>query len=91
MLVAFLGLFGLSANGVLIHTAVHAAGNAAPLGSAFTVAAFNLGTAVGTAVVGGLLDITGVAGPAFIGAGIVALTLIPTILLAVGRRNSPTH
>lgn len=91
ILVAIFGLFGLSANGVLIHTAVQAAGNAAPLGSAFTVAAFNLGTAIGTAVVGGLLDTTGVAGPAFIGAGIVALTLIPTTLLAVGRRNSPTH
>ncbi|ROP65452.1 MFS transporter [Curtobacterium sp. PhB115] len=82
VLVAVLGLFGLSANGVLIHTAVHAAGDAAPLGSALTVSAFNLGTAIGTALVGVLLDTTGVAGPALIGAGIVALTLIPTTLLA---------
>ena len=90
VLVAILGLFGLSANGVLIHTAVHAAGNAAPLGSAFTVAAFNLGTAIGTAIVGGLLNTTGVAGPALIGAGIVALTLIPAILLATTRTRRST-
>ena len=87
VLVGILGLFGLSANGVLIHTAVRAAGSAAPLGSAMTVSAFNLGTAVGTAVVGGLLDITGVAGPALIGAGVVALTLIPTITLASFGRS----
>lgn len=89
VLVGVLGLFGLSANGVLIHTAVRAAGSSATLGSAFTVSAFNLGTAVGTAVVGGLLTATGVAGPALIGAGIVALTLVPTIALAVGARRDP--
>ncbi|QCR44862.1 MFS transporter [Curtobacterium sp. SGAir0471] len=83
VLVAALGLFGLSANGVLIHTAVHAAGDAAPLGAALTVSAFNLGTAIGTALVGGLLATTGVTGPALIGAGIVALTLVPMIALAV--------
>lgn len=88
-LVAVLGLFGLSANGVLIHTAVHAAGNAAPLGSALTVAAFNLGTAIGTTIVGGLLDTTGVAGPALIGAGIVALAVVPAILLARTRPSRP--
>lgn len=89
VLVGALGLFGLSANGVLIHTAVRAAGSSATLGSAFTVSAFNLGTAIGTAIVGGLLTTTGVAGPALIGAGIVALTLVPTIALAVGRRRGP--
>ncbi len=89
VLVAVLGLFGLSANGVLIHTAVQAAGTAAPLGSALTVSAFNLGTAVGTAIVGGLLDVTGVAGPARIGAVIVALTLVPVVLLTTTRRRPP--
>jgi len=89
VLVGALGLFGLSANGVLIHTAVHAAGSAAPLGSAFTVSAFNLGTAIGTAIVGGLLDTTGVAGPSRIGAGIVALTVIPAVILAVIARRGP--
>lgn len=90
VLVGILGLFGLSANGVLVHTAVRAAGSAAPLGSAFTVSAFNLGTALGTAIVGGLLDTTGVAGPALIGAGIVALAVVPTTTLAVTARRGPT-
>ncbi|UFU15584.1 hypothetical protein LQK89_07820 [Curtobacterium sp. C1] len=67
---------------------MHAAGDAAALGSAFTVAAFNLGTAVGTAVVGGLLDSTGVTSPVRIGAGIVALALVPTILLATARTGT---
>ncbi|MEK6311639.1 MAG: MFS transporter [Curtobacterium sp.] len=90
VLVGVLGLFGLSANGVLINSAVHASGSSAPLGAALTVSAFNLGTAIGTAIVGGLLTTTGVAGPALIGAGIVALTLVPVIVIAVGADRRPT-
>ncbi|WP_439688957.1 MFS transporter [Curtobacterium sp. SP.BCp] len=90
VLVGVLGLFGLSANGVLINTAVHAAGSAAPLGAALTVSAFNLGTAIGTSIVGAMLTVTGVAGPALIGAGIVALTLVPVVVIAVGADRRPT-
>ncbi|MGU3408851.1 MFS transporter [Microbacterium sp. M1A1_1b] len=88
-LMVVLGLFGLSANGVLIHLAVRAAGSAATLGSAFTVSSFNLGTAVGTAIAGATLGALGVAGPALIGAVIVALTVVPTLVLArVALRDS---
>ncbi|WP_029150867.1 MFS transporter [Microbacterium indicum] len=86
--VVLLGLFGLSANGVLIHLAVRFAGRAATLGSGLCVAAFNAGTAVGTAVVGGLLTgPLGLSGPATVGAIGVAIVLIPTIALAAVRRR----
>ena len=88
VLVVLLGLFGLSANGVLIHLAVRSAGEAATLGSALAVSAFNGGTAVGTAVAGvALTSSPGTSGPAVVGAAIVALTLIPTIVLALLRRR----
>lgn len=88
-LVVLLGLFGLSANSVLIHLAVGFAGRAATLGSALSVSAFNAGTAVGTAIAGAmLLTPLGIRGPATIGTIIVALTLIPTIALAVIRRRA---
>src|SRR4051794_6139454 len=77
-LVVLLGLFGLSANGVLIHLAVRFAGQAATLGSALSVASFNAGTAVGTAIAGAALTSPlGLRGPASVGTVIVALTLVP--------------
>lgn len=88
VLVVMLGLFGLSANTVLIHLAVRLAGQAATLGSALSVASFNLGTATGTAVAGAVLVTSlGLTGPAVVGAVIVALTLLPTIALAVVARR----
>lgn len=95
VLVVLLGLFGLSANGVLIHLAVRFAGKAATLGSAMAVSAFNAGTAIGTAIAGAALSTPlGIHGPATVGTAIVALTLIPAITLAVlshrGRRSSQT-
>lgn len=93
VLVVLLGLFGLSANGVLIHLAVHAAGRAAALGSALAVSAFNAGTAIGTAIAAATLGSPlGTAGPAAAGSGLVALTLIPAIVLSVlraRRANAP--
>ena len=87
-LVVLLGLFGLSANSVLIHFAVRFAGRAAALGSALSVSAFNVGTAVGTAIAGAsLLTPLGIQGPATVGTIIVAFTLIPTIALAAMRRR----
>jgi DHA1 family inner membrane transport protein len=92
VLVVLLGLFGLSANTVLIHLAVRFAGKAATLGSALSVASFNAGTAIGTAIAGAVLATPlGLTGPAMVGAVIVALTLIPAIGLAVlGRRRGET-
>jgi len=88
VLVVVLGLFGLSANGVLINLTVQSAGKAATLGSALAVSAFNVGTAIGTAVAGVALSTPlGLHGPAAIGAVIVSLTLLPTIALAVRRRR----
>ncbi|WP_411701334.1 MFS transporter [Conyzicola sp.] len=89
VLVVILGLFGLSANGVLIHLAVTHAGEAATLGSALAVSAFNVGTAIGTAIAGiALATPLGTHGPAIVGAVIVTFTLIPTIGLAVMRRRA---
>lgn len=88
-LVVLLGLFGLSANSVLIHLAVGFAGRAATLGSALAVAAFNTGTAIGTPIAGASLGTAlALTGPAVVGTAIVALTLFPAIALALaGRRR----
>ena len=87
-LVVLLGLFGLGANPVLISLAVRFAGQAPTLGSALSVSAFNVGTAVGSWVAGLALDSSlGAAGPAVVGTVIAALTLVPTIAIAVIQRR----
>ncbi|MGQ4267447.1 MFS transporter [Nocardiopsis changdeensis] len=84
VLIALLGLFGLSANGVLIHLAVRFAGRAASLGSALSVAAFNLGTAAVTPAAGAALaSPLGLDGPAAVGTAVIALTLVPTAALGL--------
>jgi DHA1 family inner membrane transport protein len=88
VLVALLGLFGLGANPVLISLAVRFSGQAPTLGSALTVSAFNFGTAAGSWGAGLALDSTlGATGPAVVGTAIGALTLIPTIAIAVTQRR----
>lgn len=88
-LVVLLGLFGLSANGVLIHLAVRHAGAAGSFGSALAVAAFNAGTAIGTPIAGAALGgPLGLQGPMLLGAGVVTLTLVPVVALAVLRRRT---
>ncbi|MCT1615611.1 MFS transporter [Kocuria indica] len=92
VLVVLLGAFGLSANSVLIHLAVVHAGRAETLGSGLAVAAFNGGTAIGTTIAGATLTSSlGLSGPATVGTSIVALTLIPTITLAVLARRRPAQ
>ncbi|MDR8411710.1 MFS transporter [Nonomuraea sp. 3-1Str] len=87
-LVALLGLFGLGANPVLISLAVRFAGKASTLGSALTVSAFNFGTAAGSSLAGlALGSALGATGPAVVGAAIAALTLIPTVTMALTRRR----
>ncbi|MFB7992440.1 MFS transporter [Streptomyces sp. NPDC056002] len=88
VLVALLGLFGLGANPVLISLGVRFAGRAPTLGSALTVSAFNLGTAVGSWIAGLALESPLQAtGPAAVGTAIAALTLIPTIAIALTQRR----
>jgi DHA1 family inner membrane transport protein len=87
-LVALLGLVGLSANPVLSSMAVRFAGVAPTLGVAMSVAAYNLGTAVGSWVAGLTLSSgLGTGGPAAVGTLIAALTLLPTVAIAVIQRR----
>ncbi|MFJ2094636.1 MFS transporter [Streptomyces sp. NPDC087901] len=87
-LVVLLGLFGLGANPVLIALGVRFAGKAPTLGSALTVSAFNVGTAIGSWFAGRALDSSlGATGPAVIGTVIAALTLIPVIAIALIQRR----
>ena len=59
------------------------------LGSALSVAAFNLGTAVITPIAGSTLDSPlGLDGPATVGTTVLALTLIPTTALALLARRA---
>ncbi|WP_406340550.1 MFS transporter [Streptomyces sp. NBC_01578] len=89
VLVGLLGLFGLGANPVLIALGVRFAGKAPTLGSALTVSAFNLGTAIGSWIAGFALESSlGTTGPAAVGTVIAALTLIPTITIALTQRRS---
>ncbi|MEU1213720.1 MFS transporter [Streptomyces sp. NPDC005790] len=89
VLVVLLGLFGLGANPVLIALGVRFAGKAPTLGSVLTVSAFNLGTAVGSWIAGIALESSlGTTGPAAVGTVIAALTLIPTITIALTQRRS---
>ncbi|WP_326771039.1 MFS transporter (plasmid) [Streptomyces sp. NBC_01591] len=91
VLVALLGLFGLGANPVLISLGVRFAGQAPTLGSALTVSAFNLGTAVGSWIAGLALESPLQAtGPAAVGTAIAALTLIPTLAIALTQRRRST-
>ena len=88
VLVVLFGLVGLSANPVLSSLAVRFAGVAPTLGAAMSVAAYNLGTAVGSGIAGATLSSRLAAtGPAAVGTGIAALTLIPTITIARSQRR----
>ncbi|MCQ6272756.1 MFS transporter [Pseudarthrobacter sp. R1] len=88
-LVTMLGLFGLSANSLLIHLAVRFAGQSATLGSALSISALNAGTALGTAMARVTLESPlGMRGPALVGAIMVALTLLPAGSLALASRRS---
>jgi DHA1 family inner membrane transport protein len=90
-LIALLGLVGLSANPVLSSLAVRFAGVAPTLGMAMSVAAYNLGTAVGSWLAGLTLDSgLGATGPAAVGTVIAALTLVPTIAIARIHRRRAT-
>jgi DHA1 family inner membrane transport protein len=92
VLVGLLGLVGLSANPVLSSLAVRFAGVAPTLGVAMSVSAYNFGTAVGSGVAGASLSSAlGSTGPAVVGTGIAALTLIPTTAITHAHPHDRHH
>ncbi|MFD2094287.1 hypothetical protein [Blastococcus deserti] len=90
LLAVLVGLLGLSANPVLSALAVRFAGVAPTLGVAMSVSGYNLGTAVDSGIAGSALESgLGATGPALVGTGIAALTLVPTIAIAVLCHRTP--
>ncbi len=84
-----LGLVGLSANPVLISLALRYAKNAPTLGSALSVAAFNLGTMAASWFGGRSLESPlGMLGPIALGIASSVLTLIPVSVLAWRARTA---
>lgn len=91
ILIAVLGLVGLSANPVLVSLAVGYGGDAPTLPSAMATSMFNAGTAIGTAITAGLIgtDLGPTAAPV-VGIVFAALTFVPLLTLrAVERSRHP--
>ncbi|WP_415975725.1 MFS transporter [Rhodococcus sp. 077-4] len=96
-LIVVLGASGLGANPVLIAETMRHADGDSPLASALATAAFNLGTAGGSAVAGLTLSTSlSTSGPAVMGAVVTVTALVPIAVLTVenrrasARRDSPT-
>jgi DHA1 family inner membrane transport protein len=86
VLVVLLGACGLGANPVLIAQTLQHAGGGSTLASSLATAAFNLGTAGGSALAAVLVSTSmGVTGPAIVGAAITASSLLPLTVLAAYR------
>jgi predicted MFS family arabinose efflux permease len=87
ILVALLGLTGMTVNPVLIALAVRFAGHAPTLAYALSTSAFNLGTAVGSWIAGRALEsFLNELGPPIVGTVIATLTLLPLAALALAQR-----
>lgn len=91
--VVVLGASGLGANPVLIAQTLRFAGHGSRLTSSLATAAFNLGTAAGSALAANTLTTRlGVAGPAVLGAAVTATALIPVAVLAArAPAGAPTR
>jgi DHA1 family inner membrane transport protein len=93
VLVALLGLTGMTVVPVLVSLAVRSAGHAPTLASALSTSLFNLGTAVGSWIAGITLETSlRELGPPLVGTIIAALTLIPLGILATrtpASRSAP--
>jgi DHA1 family inner membrane transport protein len=86
-LAVLLGACGLGANPVLIAQVLRHAGGGSTLASSMATAAFNMGTAGGSALAGAMLSTPlGLTGPAVLGALITGSALMPLTLLAVANR-----
>lgn len=89
--VVVLGASGLGANPVLIAQTLRFAGHGSRLASSLATAAFNLGTAVGSALAATTLTTgLGVTGPAVLGAAVTATALIPLVVLAARPATGDT-
>ncbi|MGV0806430.1 MFS transporter [Mycolicibacterium setense] len=83
-LVVLLGASGLGANPVLIAQTLRHAGAGSTLASSLATAAFNLGTAIGSALAAATLSTSlGLVGPAVLGATITGTALAPIAALAL--------
>jgi predicted MFS family arabinose efflux permease len=78
---AMLGVVGLSINPVLVALASKFGGAASTLATAMPTAVFNVGTALGTALAGALLNTLGPVGPVIVGAVGAAALLVPLGIL----------
>ncbi|WP_083898589.1 MFS transporter [Nocardia vinacea] len=92
-LIVLLGASGLGANPVLIAQTLRLADRGSTLASSLATAAFNFGTAAGSALAGATLSTSlGVVGPALLGAALTGSALIPVALLTVtAARRSTTE
>lgn len=82
ILIALLGLFGMSTNPVLIGTVVGFASAAPTLASALSTSAFNVGTAIGSSIAGvALASPLGPSGPVVVGTVVAAMYFAPLLLL----------
>ncbi|TQC42444.1 MFS transporter [Rhodococcus sp. WS4] len=92
VVIVLLGASGLGANPVLIAQTLRFAGHGR-LASSLATAAFNLGTAGGSALAATTLSTSlGLAGPALLGAAVTGSALLPLALLATTTRSSwATH
>ncbi|MEU1980344.1 MFS transporter [Nocardia sp. NPDC019395] len=89
--VVALGASGLGANPVLIAQTLRFAGHDSRLASSLATAAFNLGTAAGSALAASTLTTgLGVTGPAVLGAAVTATALIPLAVPAVRPATADT-
>lgn len=94
VVVMVLGASGLGANPVLIAQTLRFAGHGSRLASSLATAAFNLGTAAGSALAATTLTTgLGVTGPAVLGAAVTATALLPLAVLAArpGTADTPTR
>lgn len=82
ILIALLGLFGMSTNPVLIGKVVGFASAAPTLASALSTSAFNVGTAIGSSIASvALASPLGPTGPVVVGTVVAALYFVPLLLL----------
>lgn len=92
VVVVLLGATGLGANPVLIAQTMRHAASGSTLASSLATAAFNLGTAAGSALAATTLTTAlGVVSPAVLGAGLTASALIPLAVLAATTRPGQLH
>jgi len=84
LLFTFLGLFGLSANPILVALAARFGADSPTLAAAMPTSIFNLGTAVGTAITSMALESSlGSLAPAIVGTIFALLTFVPLTALAI--------